>query len=944
MDRIEKHKIYLSYLEEINEGKGKSREKKIADAVQKIKKFLVNEEVINFLINAVVDRESSKGVKYLVWMANLVKNVMIDEFKNRDLKQLHFKNFLETGEIDDNWSKRDFDITDSLKKMDDRGYHFGTISIGVKVGWIMDWLKSPLRENEEIDLTQYKTLDEAFEEAKAWHDELDATGHIEEEHGKVIKTFDDGWYWIDLETTEDKDEGEAMGHCGRTTEGTTLLSLRKNKSPHVTMAISEEEVNLYHDYNGCITQCKGRNNKKPIKKYHQYIVDLLIDKNFKADNFFLEYDTGDDFNVNDLNDELYKKLLTSNINWLQPNSVEKFYNIFKDDYETIKKIKNCLFLFELCKIDNKLIEITKDVFTDEFLNQSKLNFGTTIKLRNNNLIIKQPIKISGYYHFLKFDVKNAHQNQMPTYIEEYKILLSKFYNLSDMFNYAKRNANFYVFMDTINKCKKTLGLKVIPTLHDFAKEYIEHSTHKFEEIQKSIVKFIKDNYNIDVNFDEKGYVTSIVNFKDFLKDSNPYKPNSIYKFIDGWNHTKATEFKKGISYVCDYDFLTELNDYVLKKSNVTESLITEKLGVADDIEEWYDLLYYIFTVQVEGFVDSVKNDPETFQKILEIDEEEMDVYTADVGIPETDINELIDEKISKKNKLKLKNLSIEFSMTILPEEHFTNYLFSSDAYYDDSQSKFDGESLSNCEIFIQIYLPDSVFDENIKSVLNDYEINLKLRQSLSHELDHAYEFFNKIKTGNIDLPESKINQIRKMVSDSPFSKLSEDFQKFLYLVYIGLSFEGSARVTQLFYQLKEYKIDNESYFWSIVKDSIAWKDLEMLKDFNPTEFYKNIKFEMSDEDIKDVFIETKIYTEKDFEKNDIKDLVIKHWLKVFDKMIEEINKEGKSKVPRINKQMFDHPVLFFKYYDKKFKKSWKYFYNRIIKMSVIYVSITKNHL
>ena len=375
-----------------------------------------------------------------------------------------------------------------------------------------------------------------------------------------------------------------------------------------------------------------------------------------------------------------------------------------------------------------------------------------------------------------------------------------------------------------------------------------------------------------------------------------------------------------------------------------KKIIVEKFGVADDIEEWYNLLYHIFMVQVSGFVDAVKNDSETFQKVIEIDDNEINVYTADVSITENDINRLIEEKISKNNKLKLKNLSVEFSMTILPEEHFTNYLFPSDAYYDDGESKFDGETLNNCEIFMQIYLPDVVFDDDIKTVLNDYEINLKLRQSISHELDHAYEFFHKIKTGHTNLPESKINQVRKMVLESPFSEISKDFQHFLYLVYIGLSFEGSARVTQLYYQLKEYDIDNEAYFWSIVKDSMAWKDLIMLKEFNPEKFYKNIKFELSDDEIKDIFIQTKIYTEKDFEKDDIKDLVVKHWLKIFDKMIEEINKEGKGKIPRINNYMYNHPILFFKYYDKKFKKSWKYFYDRIIKMSIIYIPTAKNRL
>lgn len=977
MNKIEKKQIYLDYineLEEINESK--NREKKIQNAVEKIHKFLKQEDIIKFLIDKVVDRNTPKGVKYLVWLADLVKKDILEKYKNKE----DMKKYLETNELNPKYNKiseyeannilQDFIVNDYLDEYwDDLMQQF--VPPGLRIITIVDWLKSPLRESELI-LSDFKTLEEVWIEAKEWHDNLEGTGIVDNEHGKILKTFDDGFYWIDLETTEDKDEASAMGHCGITTDGTTLYSLRKAKSPHVTMAIDTEK--------GLITQCKGRNNAKPVKKYHPYIVDLMMDKNFKADKFFLEYDTGQDFEISDLDIDLFKKLINHNIKWLLNDGVdekygiyylpsEKMYESFKDDKEFWKKIPYPSVIFKFLSDlfygapqgkypdRDKLLDFFKtEIFTEEFLNKRLIGGINHLKIEGDDIVIREPFSNTDgpkkfmdhkhYYRNLKIKLESkiwySFMNK-DAYID----ILLNFWNLPQVVSKLRKEINTNLFYtDTLIKFKKS-GVGGMSKLKKIYDDYINSIfCVNIEKEQKLILNYIKELSGVELTLDERGYTTSKTNIKDFIK----YKSDrafSMNDIITTWNLGKGYYIKEYSQYTPKYDLIKDINEYVLKELEpevVTESVINEKFGVASDIEEWYNLIYYVLTVQINGFVEAVTKDPETFEKVLQIDDEEADVYTAEIGIPEKEINKLIDERISKTNKLKLRDLSLNFSLTILPEEHFTNYLFASDAFYSDADGKFDGTYLKNCEIYVEIYLPEEVFEEDIeiKDILSDYEINLKARQSLSHELDHAYEFFNKIATGSVNLPENEINQIRKVLSDAPFSKISQDFENFLYLVYLGLSFEGSARVTQIYYQLKEYKIDTEAYFWSVVKDSLAWKDLVMLRDFNPTEFYNNIKFEMSDEDIKDVLIETKLYTEKDFQKNTIKDLVVRHWLELFDGMIEDVNRQSKVKISRINKQMFDHPLLFFKHYDKKFKKSWEYFYNRIIRMSVAYIPPKKN--
>jgi len=147
------------------------------------------------------------------------------------------------------------------------------------------------------------SFDEAFKKSDEWHKSLKSGGVIEDEHGKILMTFPDGFYWIDLETTYDRDEANAMGHCGRTNKGDTIYSLRdRNKQPHITAAIDT--------YKGIVYQMKGRNNKKPIEKYHKYIVALLtndeLDPTLKG--FGTEYNKKEDFMPEDLDKELFNIL------------------------------------------------------------------------------------------------------------------------------------------------------------------------------------------------------------------------------------------------------------------------------------------------------------------------------------------------------------------------------------------------------------------------------------------------------------------------------------------------------------------------------------------------------------------------------------------------------------------------------------------------------------
>ena len=126
-----------------------------------------------------------------------------------------------------------------------------------------------------------------------------------------------------LLSTKCSDEGEAMGHCANTSKGSTLLSLRRYKQPHVTISW-EESDNIFY-------QIKGKGNDKPVEKYHKYIVDLIC--HLEVTGKRSEYQGEDDFSPDDLSEELYAKLSNCNQQYIDNQGMtdEELEDRYRED-------------------------------------------------------------------------------------------------------------------------------------------------------------------------------------------------------------------------------------------------------------------------------------------------------------------------------------------------------------------------------------------------------------------------------------------------------------------------------------------------------------------------------------------------------------------------------------------------------------------------------------
>lgn len=304
-----------------------------------------NEKILNnirrfFKCDYVTKKAIELHPKLSTWIVKTFKNIVIKE--NPDISE-ELENYFKTGENQSKYLKL------IINKWNEMSSYYQTI---------IDWIKSrDVSEQDRRNFTKM-TFEEALKKSEEWHKSLKSDKIIENEKGNVLMTFPDGFYWIDLETTYDCDEAEAMGHCGRTNNGDTLYSLRdKNKEPHVTAAVDTE--------NGIIYQMKGKNNTKPSKKYHKYIVELLINDNLptKIIGFGSEYNKSMDFSPYDLDDKLYSKLISKRPNIDKPIFSDQEIDDMFERYLNDNYIEDDSYAFYLVKKMYELLGFRYVIYT-----------------------------------------------------------------------------------------------------------------------------------------------------------------------------------------------------------------------------------------------------------------------------------------------------------------------------------------------------------------------------------------------------------------------------------------------------------------------------------------------------------------------------------------------------------------------------------------------------
>jgi hypothetical protein len=216
--------------------------------------------------------------------------------------------------------------------------------------------------------------------------------------------------------------------------------------------------------------------------------------------------------------------------------------------------------------------------------------------------------------------------------------------------------------------------------------------------------------------------------------------------------------------------------------------------------------------------------------------------------------------------------------------------------------------------------------------------NLKnnMSDTIAHELLHTYQKVKQLEGGRPSHfgKEMVLNAIiqNPMIDDIDIGW----WKKFLNLVYLHLSFEVNARVTQLYYLLKEKDINTKEDFLIELKKSSMWEQMKQLEDFNAEEYIKS--FKLPNEEFEgnnplqmlDNMVGKMDLINKGFDPRN-EDKALKSLIGLWDKTLDVGNKGMESlgvgiTMDNVPKSAKENPLKFFKFFENRFHKKaekWK---------------------
>ena len=427
-----------------------------------------------------------------------------------------------------------------------------------KITGIIDWITTGLNGN--IQGIKNVTFDELVELQDRWHKSLTAKEYdfeYQDENITILDYRDDyglGYYWVKLKNNPCSEEGERMGHCGRSSKG-DLYSLRVNELKGQTGKVINKSLVTTAIKDGVVYQMKGRFNKKPEPMFHDYIAKLLLMKNpngkYLVESFGSEYASQEDFKITDFDFSKYADVIKKRIDLLiSADEIEKNNKrlesleagiLFDDDDDCAQQ---AIYKF---LVDDKGLEIRGDDETREYAN-------VILKLQNAN------------------ELSDNEFNDLIEKYLEYKENKFDFYDI-------KFEENIFTVIDE----GKTQFYKVLE--EDDAKE------EAIDEIMNSI----------DGNYSIKEFI--IRNKEHYLKfgiDLNTFLNIDIQEIIDEMVNNDPESYLEIDDYTDD-DIQNYINDLVDEYENNLNSFIAD-YDIDLDLEDHFDLRAFAEAVfEIDGY-------------------------------------------------------------------------------------------------------------------------------------------------------------------------------------------------------------------------------------------------------------------------------------------------------------------------------------------------------
>ena len=401
-----------------------------------------------------------------------------------------------------------------------------------------------------------------------------------------------------------------------------------------------------------------------------------------------------------------------------------------------------------------------------------------------------------------------------------------------------------------------------------------------------------------------------------------------------------------------------------------KELINEIMGVPSVLNTWVDYFSMIVTGMVKSISQSDEmdeaevnyknpdNPEEMIKDVAYRGKRSMDGKTVMEWIMKiggySDLKELLNDP--KFKEFPLYKPSIGVTVIFIPDVLYNaEYGKYSDRTFDASHgwdpsnikiSKLGGNNLvfTGQEFRFNMMLPQSWIESF------DTETFRKMsKATISHELTHGYETYMRFKTSGDPFMgrEGFLNIALKQSRDEKYPEWND----FLHVLYLSLSFEINARIVQLYNTMKEEGVKDQNQFMDILKRSSVWDEINKLLNFKADKFIKtfttkNLGFSGILNDLGNQMAREKAGLPSIGSRKN-KGEAMKHLSDVWDKTLQKLNVDitnmlgdmykGKfmDKVPASAKE---NPEKFFKFFEKRFHKKGEDFRRKALRLSSLLIN------
>ena len=339
-------------------------------------------------------------------------------------------------------------------------------------------------------------------------------------------------------------------------------------------------------------------------------------------------------------------------------------------------------------------------------------------------------------------------------------------------------------------------------------------------------------------------------------------------------------------------------------------LIKEALGVPKSVEFWVDTFSSIVH---DGLLMLLSSDDK------EVFFNGNDVQEKAVSLGWNSMNDKFLDFPMAEPQLNLK-------LVIVPDENITvgdDYIDAAsfdtsdvdlvDATFDDGKTL---PLLVGGTINIEINIPESSYENGSFIELYSSEIKPYAESIFFHELTHVYEFYKRILSNTAKPNFEQVANLTQMLNKMG---ALDDWDELMFMIYLHLSFELNARISEVYGLLRNKKISSKKEFIDFLKTSRAFSYAKRLNNFSAEKFMDEL--EISQETIDRIREYDGKKTSLDEIKNVVLEQLIQNWAVTYEDFLKDFSADETIKIPSLSPKVTSSPKNFLKFWEKRFNKA-----------------------